>query len=118
MLPWRVVREGGLFIPIIVRYSALPGHFTIAVFATCGMKFWIFLVAAVVSLPKHLVMVYIGVALNSNSSKSRTIPSIFLAITIIITILAMRYIRILREKAKPGVVWVRRMARQTKLQEL
>lgn len=32
------------------------------------MKFWVFLVAAVVSLPKQLVSVYIGVALNSSES--------------------------------------------------
>ncbi|KAJ7448606.1 hypothetical protein B0H11DRAFT_2080014 [Mycena galericulata] len=112
----RVVREGGLLITIIMRYSALPGHFTTAVFATCGMT--IFLVAAVVSLPKQLVVVYIGVALNSNSSKSQKIQNIVLAITVVITVLAMGYIRILREKAKPAVVWDRRMARQTKLQEL
>ncbi|KAJ7475109.1 hypothetical protein B0H11DRAFT_1325299 [Mycena galericulata] len=114
----RVVREGGLLIPIIMRYSALPAHFTTAVFATCGMKFWIFLVAAVVSLPKQLVVVYIGVALNSNNSKSQKIQNIVLAITIVITVLAMGYIRILREKAKPAVVWDRRMARQTKLEEI
>ncbi|KAJ7474370.1 hypothetical protein B0H11DRAFT_2035168 [Mycena galericulata] len=81
----RVVREGGLLITIIMRYSALPGHFTTAVFATCGMT---------------------------------KIQNIVLAITVVITVLAMGYIRILREKAKPAVVWDRRMARQTKLQEL
>ncbi|KAJ6510531.1 hypothetical protein C8R45DRAFT_964423 [Mycena sanguinolenta] len=55
-----VVREGGLPIAIVVRYSALPAHFTTAVFATCGMPLWIFLVAAVASLPKQIVLVYVG----------------------------------------------------------
>ncbi|KAJ7498443.1 hypothetical protein B0H11DRAFT_1714990, partial [Mycena galericulata] len=77
----RVVREGGLVIPIIMRYSAMPAHFTTAVFATCGMKacpfisflfkvadiasdqFWVFLIAAVVSLPKQIAVVYISALL-------------------------------------------------------
>ncbi|KAF8147772.1 hypothetical protein K438DRAFT_1625963, partial [Mycena galopus ATCC 62051] len=62
-----VVHEGGLQIAIIVRYSSLPAHLTTAVFATCGMPFWVFLVAAVVSLPKQLVLVYVGVALASGT---------------------------------------------------
>ncbi|KAJ7736725.1 hypothetical protein DFH07DRAFT_96933 [Mycena maculata] len=72
----RVVREGGLVIPIIMRYSSMPAHFTTAVFATCGMPLWVFLVAAVVSLPKQLITVYIGVALNSSSSTSQKVQRI------------------------------------------
>ncbi|KAJ7720657.1 hypothetical protein DFH07DRAFT_1008481 [Mycena maculata] len=111
----RVVRNGGLVIPIIMRYSAMPAHFTTALFATCGMPFWVFLVAAIVSLPKQLVTVYIGVALNSNSSESEKIQKIVLVITILITVLAMAYLRRLREAAKPAVVHERRKARQMKL---
>ncbi|KAF8142640.1 hypothetical protein K438DRAFT_1635008, partial [Mycena galopus ATCC 62051] len=147
----RVVREGGLVIPIIMCYSAMPTHFTTAVFATCGMKacpfisfllkvadivsdqFWVFLIAAVVSLPKQIAVVYIGVALNSSKSsnfftnsncplnactddsKSQKVQKIVLAITIVIILLALGYIRILMDKAIPAVIYDRRKARQVKL---
>jgi len=111
-----IIREGGLVIATIVRYSALPAHFTTAVFSTCGMRFWVFLFAAVVSLPKQLVLVYIGVALGSNDSKSNKIQKIVLAVTIVITVLAMVYIQRMQAKAKPAVVYARRKARQAKLQ--
>ncbi|KAJ6510529.1 hypothetical protein C8R45DRAFT_1068538 [Mycena sanguinolenta] len=111
-----VVREGGLPIAIVVRYSSLPAHFTTAVFATCGMPFWIFLVAAVVSLPKQIVLVYVGEALASNSSKSDKIQRIVLGVTIPITILGLGYIRRKMAAAKPAVVYARRKARQAKLQ--
>ncbi|KAJ6587586.1 hypothetical protein DFH09DRAFT_1427771 [Mycena vulgaris] len=109
-----VVREGGLPIAIIVRYSSFPAHFTTAVFSTCGMAFWVFLVAAVVSLPKQLVLVYIGVALASDDSKSNKIQHIMLAVTIVVTVVAMLYIRRLMERTKPAVVYARRKSRQAK----
>lgn len=80
-----VIREGGIMIAIIVRYSTIPPHcesltgrssaavrgpvsslttrisVTTAVFATAGMSVWTFLVAAFLALPKQLAVVYIGV---------------------------------------------------------
>ncbi|KAJ7641444.1 hypothetical protein FB45DRAFT_1022192 [Roridomyces roridus] len=107
-----VVRSGGLPIAIVIRFSALPSHLTTAVFATCGMQFWVFLVAAVVTLPKQLVVVYIGEALQSNDSRSNKIQRAVLVVTTLITILAMVYIRRVRTAAKPSVVYARRKARQ------
>ncbi|KAJ6588991.1 hypothetical protein B0H19DRAFT_226984 [Mycena capillaripes] len=112
-----IVREGGLVIAIIVRFSSLPSHFTTAVFSTCGMPFWIFLVAAVISLPKQLALVEIGVALASDDAKSNKIQRIVLGVTIAVTVLAMLYIRRLMAGAKAAVVYSRRKARQAKLQE-
>ncbi|KAJ6489959.1 hypothetical protein C8R45DRAFT_992245 [Mycena sanguinolenta] len=113
-----VVREGGVPIATLVRYSSLPAHFTTAVFSTCGMPFWIFFVAAVLSLPKQLALVEVGVALASDSSKSNKIQRIVIGITVVVTVLAMLYIRRLTERAKPAVVYARRKARQTKAQEV
>ncbi|KAJ7185772.1 hypothetical protein C8R46DRAFT_1025730 [Mycena filopes] len=113
----RVVRDGGLSIAIVVRFSALPSHFTTAVFATCGMRFWMFLVAAVVSLPKQVALVYIGVALASSGSKSNKVQKIVTAVTVVITVLAMLYIRRLMFKARPEVVYARRKARQAEALE-
>ncbi|KAH9937899.1 uncharacterized protein BXZ73DRAFT_19377, partial [Epithele typhae] len=44
-----VVRKGGILVPIVMRYSAIPGHMTTAVFAMCGMRLWVFLLAATLS---------------------------------------------------------------------
>ncbi|KAH9895315.1 snare associated Golgi protein-domain-containing protein, partial [Cubamyces lactineus] len=51
----RVVRDGGFKIALIARLSAIPGHFTTAVFSTCGMSIWTFSIAAVLSLPKQFI---------------------------------------------------------------
>ncbi|KAJ7675451.1 hypothetical protein B0H17DRAFT_987853 [Mycena rosella] len=111
-----VVREGGLLIAIVIRYSAMPPHFSTAVFATCGMPFWVFLTAAILSLPKQLIVVYIGVALKSNDSTSKKVQRIVLAVSIVITVLIMGYVRRLMTQARPAVVYARRKARQAKLQ--
>ncbi len=44
--------------------SLTSGSVTTVVFATCGMKFWVFLLSAIVSLPRHFITVYIGVTLD------------------------------------------------------
>ncbi|KAJ7641453.1 hypothetical protein FB45DRAFT_739189, partial [Roridomyces roridus] len=67
-----VVREGGFWVVLIIRFSALPSHFATAVFSAVGISFLVFIAAAVLSLPKPLVPVYLGYALrpdvNSTSS--------------------------------------------------
>ncbi|KAF7290627.1 hypothetical protein MIND_01302900 [Mycena indigotica] len=111
------IRRGGIWVAIVARYSALPGHLTTAVFATCGMGFWVFLVAAVVSLPKQLAIVYVGFALGQNEDKkSNTIQKVVIAVTVVVTVIAMLYIRRLMGQARPELVYARRKARQAKLQ--
>ena len=90
----QIVREGGLKVPIIMRFSLIPGHcascsavgyllgcshacggwFTVttAVFATCGMSFWCYSVAALASMPGIFVMVYVGVILEMQFQGSST----------------------------------------------
>ncbi len=77
-----VMREGGFWIVFMARLSAIPGHLTTAVFATCGMNFWIFLIATILTLPKQLVTVYLGVLiLNKDmSTKSKIISYTVLAV--------------------------------------
>ncbi|KAJ6632600.1 snare associated Golgi protein-domain-containing protein [Mycena sp. CBHHK59/15] len=116
----RCVRTGGFKIALIARFSAIPGHFTTAVFSTCGMSIWVFSIAAILSLPKQFITVYLGVILEQSSEghtdpKSRIISDSVLAVTFLVTILAMWYI--LRQMAvqKPLVIYERRKARQGKL---
>jgi len=130
----RVVREGGFKIALIARLSAIPGHctshlviiirntwlirdsVTTAVFSTCGMGIIVFSLAAVLSLPKQFITVYLGVILEQSSTggqttKSRIISDVVLAITIIITFVAMWYIFRQMDKVKPQVIYERRKAR-------
>ncbi|KDR72938.1 hypothetical protein GALMADRAFT_252295 [Galerina marginata CBS 339.88] len=116
----RVVREGGFKIALIARLSAIPGHFTTAVFSTCGMGIIVFSIAAILSLPKQFITVYLGVILKESNSgvedkKSRIISDVVLAITFIITILAMWWILRQMNMVKPKVIYERRKARQTKM---
>ncbi|KZT22400.1 hypothetical protein NEOLEDRAFT_1071599 [Neolentinus lepideus HHB14362 ss-1] len=113
----RVVRDGGFKIALVARLSAIPGHFTTAVFSTCGMGIITFAIAAVLSLPKQFITVYLGVILEQSSdggtvdTKTRIIDYTVIAITTIITIVAMWYIYWKMGKVKPTVIYDRRKAR-------
>ncbi|KAI0648607.1 hypothetical protein C8Q79DRAFT_904658 [Trametes meyenii] len=116
----RVVREGGFKIALIARLSAIPGHFTTAVFSTCGMGIWTFSIAAILSLPKQFITVYLGVALEqsedgTSSTRDTIIKDVVLGATTLITIGAMWYIYHKMNQAKPRVIYDRRKARQAKL---
>ncbi|RPD55041.1 hypothetical protein L227DRAFT_510708 [Lentinus tigrinus ALCF2SS1-6] len=120
-----VIREGGLVMAIMVRYSAIPGHVTTAIFATAGMSVWTFLIAAFLALPKQLAAVYLGVAENSGApadengsaptKTTKTIKIIVITLTILITIAAMRFVNSKIDGVKHRVIYARRKARQAKL---
>ncbi|PFH48524.1 hypothetical protein AMATHDRAFT_87049 [Amanita thiersii Skay4041] len=116
----KVVRDGGFKIALVARLSAIPGHFTTAVFSTCGMGIIVFSLAAILSLPKQFITVYLGVILEQSESgttdtKSRIISDVVLAITFLITIAAMWYIVRQMNKVKPEVIYKRRRARLAKI---
>jgi heme/copper-type cytochrome/quinol oxidase subunit 2 len=76
----------------------------------------VFCLAAILSLPKQFITVYLGVILEQSNSgaqttQSRIISDVVLAVTIIITFIAMWYIFRLMDKVKPKVVYERRKAR-------
>ncbi|KAG8733751.1 Tlg2-vesicle protein [Ceratobasidium sp. 423] len=93
----RVIREGGFWVALVIRYSAIPTHIGTALFAACGMNFWVFLLTLVLSLPRQLAGVYIGVLAEEDaegrpSKTDKTISTVVLVITIVITVIAMRWI--------------------------
>ncbi|KAI0636339.1 snare associated Golgi protein-domain-containing protein [Trametes polyzona] len=112
-----VVRQGGFLIALVIRYSAVPGHFTTAVFASCGMGLWTFLAAAVLSLPKQFVTVYLGAAQTEGKEDktTKTVKIVVILITIAVTIFAMQYVKAQTEKIKEEVVYRRRKTRQAKI---
>ncbi|KAF8339675.1 uncharacterized protein EI90DRAFT_2907774 [Cantharellus anzutake] len=116
----KLIRRGGYLIPIVARFSAIPGHFTTAVFSTCGMNIWVFIVSATVSLPKQLTTVYLGVIIeesssNTQSKKSKIISDTVLIVSILITIIAAWWIFREMTKVKPEVM--RDMRRRRAMQK-
>ncbi|KAG1744955.1 uncharacterized protein EDB91DRAFT_1199932 [Suillus paluster] len=117
----RVVREGGFKIALIARYSVIPGHFTTAIFAVCGMNIFIFMLAAALSMPKQFITVYIGTLLESSAnssttSKNKIISDVVGVITVLVTVGAMWYITRQVNRVKPQIIYERRKARQARLE--
>ncbi|EIW76880.1 hypothetical protein CONPUDRAFT_158032 [Coniophora puteana RWD-64-598 SS2] len=111
-----VIRNGGFRIVLAARYSAIPPHFTTAVFAASQLVFWQFLLAAVLALPRQFASVFIGTDLNtsgtSDSKTNKIATYIVLAVVIVVSIPTMRYIRKQITTEKENVVYARRKARQ------
>lgn len=70
-------------IVLLIRFSAIPSHFSTAVFATCGVNFWAFAIATLLTLPKQIFLVYLGVLLvqdhADNSAKNIVFAVAFVA---------------------------------------
>ncbi len=103
-----MVREGGFWVMFLARLSAIPGHFTTAVFATVGMNIFIFTFAAILALPKQLLIVYLGVAIKNSGdgkedTKSKVIKYVVLAISFIITVWTAYWLYQKMEKVRPSV---------------
>ncbi|PWZ02747.1 hypothetical protein BCV70DRAFT_154895 [Testicularia cyperi] len=103
-----MVREGGFWVMFLARLSAIPGHFTTAVFATVGMNVFIFTFAAILALPKQLLIVYLGVAIKNSGNgqedtKSKIIKYVVLAISFIITVWTAYWLYQRMEKVRPAV---------------
>ncbi|KAG2064218.1 hypothetical protein BDR04DRAFT_284201 [Suillus decipiens] len=148
----RVVREGGFKVAVIVRYSVIPSHcvflpsshtiftlmclVTTALFAVCGMNIFVYMLAALLSLPKQFINVYIGTLLETSasckillictpvtsflssasaSSSNAVVSDVVGVITVLITIAAMWYVTRAMNRVKPQIVYERRKARQAKL---
>jgi len=117
----RVVREGGFTVILMARLSALPSHYTTIIFALCGTNFFVFLAAVIVSLAQPFSNVYFGVlardeADNKSSNTEKVVNYVIIAVTIVITIVAMRYINYKVDKVKPTFIYERRKARQSQAQ--
>lgn len=52
----------------MIRLSIVPSHMSTAVFSTCDVRFWHFAVSTFFTLPKQLILVYLGVLLVGGQS--------------------------------------------------
>ena len=87
-----------------------------AMFAACGMPITTFFFAAVLSLPKQFATVYLGYAeelsADGHSTASNIIQAVVLIISIVVMVLAMRYVNKKTDAIKGRVIYERRKARQ------
>ncbi|KAG8688691.1 Tlg2-vesicle protein [Ceratobasidium sp. 394] len=109
----RVIREGGFLVALILRYSAFPTHIVTALFAVCGVSFLMFLLTLVLSLPRQLAGVYIGVlakevAEGHPSKFDQQLSTVVLVITIVITVVAMTWIQFRLKAAALTIIRERR----------
>lgn len=81
----RLTRDGGFLIVLVIRLSAIPAHFSTAVFSTCDVKFWHFVVATFASLPKQIFLVYLGVLLVQDSNDD-VIKTVMFGAVFVITV--------------------------------
>ncbi|KAF8308585.1 hypothetical protein DL93DRAFT_2086797 [Clavulina sp. PMI_390] len=109
----RVVLDGGFWAVLIIRYSAIPGHLTTIIFSVVGIKFWVYLLANILSLPKLFITVYVGVAADNNSKSkgSKIISILVIVVGTLITIVAARWTFRKMDVVRPIIVEERRAAR-------
>ncbi|ORY57838.1 snare associated Golgi protein-domain-containing protein [Pseudomassariella vexata] len=98
----RITRDGGFWIVFIIRLSVIPSHFSTAVFSTCDVKFWHFTVSTFLTLPKQLILVYLGVLLvqQGKQDSNSTIKTVVFIAAFIITIALGVYIWYKMRKVK------------------
>ncbi|KAJ0116960.1 cytoplasm protein [Diaporthe amygdali] len=83
----RLCRDGGFWIVFVIRFSIIPSHLSTAVFSTCDVKFWHFAVSTFLTLPKQLILVYLGVLLVQEQDGA-TVKNALFAVAGVVTVLA------------------------------
>jgi hypothetical protein len=74
---------------LVIRFSAIPSHFSTAVFSTCGVNFWSFAFATFITLPKQIFLVYLGVLLlqdKPDNSAKNIVFGLAFAVTIVMAV--------------------------------
>ncbi|GAA5971024.1 hypothetical protein JCM11641_004114 [Rhodosporidiobolus odoratus] len=108
----RLMRSGGLWIIIVVRFSAIPGHVVTAIQSTVGMSVWIYAIAVIISLPKQLAVVWLGEMFGETEGVSdpatvkkqqRISLSVFFA-TCLATVLSLYIVYMRARKLYPEVL--------------
>ncbi|KAL7419419.1 hypothetical protein Q5752_006257 [Cryptotrichosporon argae] len=88
----QLIREKSFLFVLVLRFSAVPGHITTAVSASAGANVWSYMAAAILTLPKQLVIAYLGTAFGQHSFKNTIISWAATILTFIGTVIAAIYI--------------------------
>ncbi|CZS91704.1 uncharacterized protein RAG0_02220 [Rhynchosporium agropyri] len=89
----RVTQEAGFRGVLVIRYSIVPPHLANPLFSCTGMKFWLYMITVVLSLPKSLVFVALGSPSSKDSQTAKWGKVAAIAVVVIITIFASLWIR-------------------------
>ncbi|WWC62743.1 uncharacterized protein I303_105340 [Kwoniella dejecticola CBS 10117] len=100
------IRQGGFLMAWVVRLSVIPTHYTTAVLAICGLPTWKFILALLLSTPKQLISVYVGVVLGQTnaSTNSHVISDCVFGACALITLGALYFIYNRMIKVRKGVL--------------
>ena len=112
----RLTRDGGFWIVLIIRLSAIPSHFSTAVFSTCNVKFWHFFVATFLSLPKQIFLVYLGVLLVQEK-ESNIVQNVMFGAVFVVTMVLGVWIWFKMRKIKAVLLEEQAKRREVRLQE-
>lgn len=88
----QLIREKSFTFVLILRFSAIPGHIVTAVSASAGANLLSYSAAAFLTLPKQLILVYLGTSFGTHSKKDTIISWLATAATFIGTLIAAGYI--------------------------
>lgn len=113
-----MTRDGGFFIVLIIRLSAVPAHFSTAVFSTCDVKFWHFAVATLLSMPKQIFLVYLGVLLVQQEAENDLSKTISFGVVFLITIGLGVWIFLKMKKIKTVLLEEQELRRVKRMEEV
>jgi hypothetical protein len=77
---------------LLIRLSALPTHFSTAVFSTCGVRFLPFALATLLTLPKQIFLVYLGVLLLQDPPPGHSAKNVVFAVAFGVTVAMAGYL--------------------------
>ncbi|KAE8444554.1 hypothetical protein EG329_014478 [Mollisiaceae sp. DMI_Dod_QoI] len=89
----RVAQEAGFRGVLVIRYSIVPPHLANPLFSCTGMKFWLYMVTVLLSLPKSMVFVALGAPTSKNSKAAKYGKVIAVAVVVAVTVFASIWIR-------------------------
>ncbi|KAL2151742.1 hypothetical protein VTH82DRAFT_6840 [Thermothelomyces myriococcoides] len=112
----RLTRDGGFWIVLVIRFSAIPSHFSTAVFSTCGVNFWSYAFATFVTLPKQIFLVYLGVLLLQDKPDN-SVKNMVFAVAFAVTVVMAVYIAYKMRKVKKVLLAEQAERRKARLRE-
>ncbi|KAI0706578.1 hypothetical protein C8Q76DRAFT_750031 [Earliella scabrosa] len=113
----QVLREVGLWVPAVLRYGAIPGPVLTAFFATCGMSMWKIGVAVILTAPRHIAVIFIGMSelqTGTGNSIGTALKVVHILVANVVTFAVMHYIHKQVDEVKHRIVNERRKARKAK----
>jgi len=112
-----LMRRRGIGIICCVRLSAIPSHLVTAIQSTIGINFWIYELAIFASLPKQLILVFLGALFYETGTgpkgqerklnKGNLISFIVLLVTLLITFGMVYFIYVRARRMYPEVMRLR-----------